>query len=166
MFRQILGDVSEFVRKVQKCLQELSISAESFELDHICYRVSSSEAYEFMKTQMQRIADLVVESDVNGRPIATYQLHSPIEVHPWTVSVVEIPAPKAGKNTKNGLEHVEFTVHGDLGEFLKANANLEFNTTGLTKPLNRVVELNLDDCAVKFNEMPLLRVIELESSLA
>ncbi|MBV5336219.1 VOC family protein, partial [bacterium] len=60
-----------------------------------------------------------VESDIGGRPIATFKLTTPIEVRSRDggtrfVDVVEIPSPKDGSPYGAGLEHVEFVV-GDCG---------------------------------------------------
>ena len=61
-------------------------------IDHICYRTSSSDNYEKSKNQISTIAILLIESQVNGRNIATYRLNEPIIIDSknsiWIIEIV------------------------------------------------------------------------------
>ena len=75
---------------------------------------------------------LLVESDIGGRPIATFKLTTPIEVRSRDggtrfVDVVEIPSPKDGSPYGAGLEHVEFVV-GDGSHESPANGDAHRTT--------------------------------------
>ncbi|KAJ3412604.1 hypothetical protein HDV05_000472 [Chytridiales sp. JEL 0842] len=111
--------------------------------DHICLRVASEEEYLRRKQEFQDLgSDLLTETPVGGRLIATYKLPKQyaIEVEDgdylglpngrekaeWVeerfgktgrrmVDVVELPAPKKGAKYESGWEHVEFSL--GLGDF-------------------------------------------------
>jgi len=68
-------------------------------IDHLCFRVESQESYERHKRTFSQFGAMLIESEVNGRMIATYK-----------IDVVELPAPKAGKVTPEGFEHIEVVV--------------------------------------------------------
>ena len=83
-------------------------SGKPYEIDHLCYRVANLDRYETKKTELAQLGYLLSEAQVNGRPIATYKLKKPLEwSHGKYISLVELPAPKPGKNYSEGLEHFD-----------------------------------------------------------
>ena len=162
----ILGDVEGFLERIFAGLEHLKLDVTPFELDHICLRVETLEDYEGKKAQLGTLAKLLIESEVNGRPIATFRLDEAVEFRGRKIFVVEIPAPKANRPKPAGLEHVEFVLPMGFEPFLKKYAHLKFDTRALGKGLNPEIELSLGELAVKFHLLPLERVIEIEKELA
>ena len=79
--------------------------------DHICYRTSSSDNYEKSKNLISTIAILLIESEVNGRNIATYRLNEPIIIDSKnSIWIIEIPAPKKNSHYDEGFEHIEIVT--------------------------------------------------------
>ena len=117
---------------------------------------------------------LLVESDVGGRPIATFRMAQgiPTSVGDGVMSIVEIPAPKDGSPYKSGLEHVEFVIpnsaadHGNgedgkealtpvndafhakiLDAFMAKHSGISWNTKAKEKDVNPDIstKIELDD---------------------
>jgi predicted metalloenzyme YecM len=100
----------------------------NYQADHVCYRTET--VYEYNRLVKALIADtnniqLLVESEIGGRSIATFKLTIPIEIiHPCItagdigstrlIDVIEIPSPKDGSPYTSGLEHVEFVIGNRL----------------------------------------------------
>lgn len=133
-------------------------------IDHICYRTSSLEEYILAKEKFQRIGQLILESEVNGRPIATFKLHKAIHAMGWKVDVIEVPAPKKGKPTKDGFEHFEVVCDLGFDEIKTKYSDLPFDESGLAKDFNQEFEILLEGFAVKFHHISLESVINLESN--
>lgn len=142
-------------------LESLNIKVENLLCDHLCFRVGTTDEYEVYKKALSPHADLLIEALVNGRPIATYKLHTPYKVQGREISLVELPAPKPGSNYKTGYEHAEFVVTETFSEIREKHPELKFSES--LKEINSELTLKLkDEKQVKFHHLSLEKVIELE----
>ncbi len=133
------------------------------EIDHACFRVSDLGDYETLKVQLENDAILLSEAFINGRPIASFKLRVPISIGDnFSISVLELPAPKPGKTYHDGFEHIEVVVSDDLENFMKHYPNLKFDKNNLHATTNRDVSLKFDNGLVKFHESSLELVIARE----
>jgi len=175
----------QFIQDVILALEKLEVNVSDYQADHVCWRTESMEEYTDLVTALLAATEntrLLVESEIGGRSIATFELLEPIHCGDGcTITVVEIPAPKDGRPYKRGLEHVEFVIgDGDNGgplnagaqrvvleEFMNNNCGVDWNTKAIDKPLNPDVSLEVklkdfDACSVKFHLVALSEVIEYE----
>ena len=154
----------EFLNKLFQKIEEHRIDLKNWEIDHLCYRTSTHEKYLSTKELFQNLGQLLTESDVNGRPIATYKLEKPIIFDKWIIDLVEVPAPKQGKTVRDGFEHIEIVVDETFESILKQYPHLNFNQKGLTKSLNPELEIEFDDTAIKFHHKSLEHIINIEKN--
>lgn len=161
----MINKVESFLDKVFSEINSAGIHLNEWEIDHICYRTSSLQNYEDSKKYFETLGELLIEGNVNGRPITTYKLHSPIIYKNHIIPLVEVPAPKAGKTTKEGFEHIEIVIDIPFEKIQAMYSNCKFETKGLSKELNPELEIEFKDCAIKFHHMSLEKVIEIEKSL-
>ena len=153
-----------FLKELFNHLKLKNIDVKDLYLDHICYRVASTQRYMELRDQLMSGNKLLVESDVNGRMIATFKLSSPIEYEQRIIDCLELPAPKPGSSYPEGFEHVEFVIKEDFETFMKRYPHCHFNTKAMQKKFNPEIRLDLtDSIAVKFHHMDLEKVIEIES---
>ncbi|WP_020571898.1 VOC family protein [Neolewinella persica] len=138
-------------------------------LDHICYRVATVSVYEDLRSSLLKDNRLLVESPINGRRIATFRMATPFRFKQREIWLLELPEPKPGSPYPEGYEHAEFVTDRPLPQFetwLVEHLGVtedELDRKGLTKPLNADLRLRLPaGLSVKFHELPLDRVIEIE----
>ena len=155
-------EAHQFLEKVTGRLKTSGINIHNWEIDHLCYRTCSQSNYKESKIFFERLGQCLIESEINGRPIATYKLHEPIFFKDWIIDLIEVPAPKPGKETKEGFEHIEVVIDCSFEEFLNQNSKIEFEKTGLSKELNPELEVEFDNCAVKFHHKSLEHIINIE----
>ncbi len=166
MSRGIIGDYETFIEKVDAGLKRLGIwRCELSMMDHVCYRVETSERYHEMLKEAETIGILLGESDINGRPIATFELDDYLEAAGWTVPYLELPAPKEGSPYVEGLEHVELVVVGSLDRFVRRHSDLPFTYGGIGKSINPEARLKTQGLSVKFHEQQLGAVVRIEKQL-
>ncbi len=157
----------DFLQRVFNKLDAQNIQLDKhWFIDHLCYRVSSLENYNSFKKQFASFAELLIESDVNGRPIATYKFAEPICFRDWSIQVVELPAPKPGKITIEGFEHFEVVADIGFDEIKTRYPKAAFSESGLKKDFNPELEISLDELAIKFHPLSLESVIRLEKNEA
>lgn len=146
-------------RKMKK--RDLKL-ADHWDIDHLCFRVESQNSYDSYKNTFSNLGALLTESQVNGRAIATFELHTAIQYKDWLIKLIELPAPKKGKATQTGFEHIEVVVDCELEEIVKKNSNIDWDTSGFRKIYNSELETNFGDCAVKFHHLSLKSVVNFE----
>lgn len=155
----------DFLEKLFLSLKESQVEiAAHWDIDHLCYRVDSLNRYEELKKHFLMFGKLLIESDVNGRPIATFKLNSAIQFRSWSIDVVELPAPKPSKPTKEGFEHIEVVCDLSFGDLEKKYQYLKLDLGGLKKDFNQEFELDLGERNLKFHHMSLESVIRVEEN--
>ncbi len=164
MSTHILGDLTAFLDAIFTDLAKQGVDVSCYELDHLCYRVATPALYEAKKREIEVQAHLLSEAQINGRPIATYELHQPVIYKGRRIAIVEIPYPKPGKTIETGLEHVEFVIHEPFESFLKLYPHLPFGLEGMKKAHNPEIELNLTVGNVKFHHTSLKDAIAREQA--
>lgn len=133
-----------------------------WDIDHLCFRVDSLESYELYKENFVQLGTLLTESDVNGRPISTFELNYPIRFQSWLIRLIELPAPKKGKITKTGFEHIEIVIDRSLVSLQKEYSHLNWDSSGMIKLFNSELELSFGESAVKFHNLSLKSVVNFE----
>lgn len=162
----IIGDYRSFLKQI---LQE--IEAEGFDLsdfvqmDHMCFRVPTLERYELKKNELANMARLLGEAQINGRPIAVFRLNEPVHFQSWRIDTVEIPAPRDGVKTKEGLEHVELVLYDDKAIFLEKYSGKQFEMKAADRGINPEIVYRLPTYTVKFHLLSLPTVVYLEKKL-
>lgn len=158
------NDSKDFLDSLFHKLNVLGVSLQHFEIDHLCYRTSSNQNYEDIKSKFSSLGELLIESEVGGRPIATYKLNGPIKYKDYVIDLVEVPAPKPGRQTQEGLEHIEVIIDESFENFILKYPEIDFNKKALSKDFNPELEIELDNCAVKFHHKSLEHIINIEKN--
>lgn len=154
----------EFLETIYAELSSVGLSTESFKCDHLCFRVSTHDEYNYYKNVLKGHASLLTEAIVNGRPISTFVLNRPFKSKHHVIPMLELPAPKNGANYNTGFEHAEFVINESFDHFKEQFPHLNF-TLGGNKNLNQELCLKLENgLQVKFHHLSLDRVIEIEEA--
>lgn len=164
--KDIIGDYKTFITNISDGIDRLGIERDQLSMmDHVCYRVETKERYGEMKDKVAEIATLLGETEVNGRMIATFELHDYLRAAGWAVPYLELPEPKIGSDYPEGLEHAEFVVVGNLEHFLERHSDLPFSYKGMGKSINPEAGLKTEGISVKFHEQQLGAVVRIERQL-
>lgn len=154
----------DFVMSLTAKLLETGIPANSLKSDHLCFRVGTSEEYNFYKMALFNHGELLTEAMVNGRAISTFRLTSPFQTNSHEIPLLELPAPKPGISYSTGFEHAEFVVSECFTTFRSQYPYLDFAEGG-NKTLNPELCLKFGHgMQAKFHHLSLDRVIELEEA--
>ena len=154
-----------FLEKLFAQSLEKNIQLETqWNIDHLCYRVTTLVRYENQKSNFCRFATLLSESEVNGRMISTFKLEDPLVFRDWQMDIVELPAPKPSKKTIEGFEHIEVVVDKPFSEIKKKYNECTFDESGLEKNFNQELEIKLDTYSLKFHYLSLESVVRFEQN--
>lgn len=162
----IIGDYTEFLNDILSRVDDQGFDVKDFiQIDHMCYRTTSMENYLQKKDELASVATLLGETLINDRPISTFRLLSPVIHGQWRIDAIELPAPKAGKDVPEGLEHIEFVLYDDIPTFLKKYEGKPFEMRAADRGINPEIGLKLRDYTVKFHLLNLPTVMYLEHKL-
>jgi|GEM_PF-318054 len=156
---------SIFFEKLLQELERLEVDPTSLSHpDHLCLRVASLAEYESYKLSVSAGGGkLLTETEVNGRPIATYRLPEAFETRQGPVFLLEIPAPKPGSPYPTGFEHAEFVLREGFARFSARHPRLSFSGAE-PKILNAELGLITAHGQAKFHSSRLDRVIQIEEA--
>ena len=162
----MLPDHKPFLDTLLPKLESTPGALDHLFLDHICYRTESVAEYESLRDELAIDNELLVESIIGGRRIATFRLAEPLVYQHRSIPLLELPEPKPGRFYGSGWEHVEFVTDRPLAAFaehiptLLAPSATDFDRGGMTKARNADFRVKLGDgMSVKFHEWSLERVI-------
>lgn len=140
-----------------------------WEIDHLCFRTSTNELYQSACKSMSQIGKCLSETSVNGRMISCFKIAKGFKFRGRIIDLIEVPAPKAGKHTLDGFEHIEVVVDCSFLA-LESTFSPELKTCirrpGLQKRFNPELEISLGDISVKFHHQSLSHVIECELAVS
>lgn len=167
-----LPSPNAFLKRLFSELEPVNGQVDHLYLDHICYRVMTNEEYFVLREELVANNELLVESQIGGRPIATFRLQQPFVFRNRQIEILELPAPKSGSAYPTGFEHVEFVTDRPLETFvpfLTDSLGIDpatIDRSGLDKISNRDLRVRLfPGVNVKFHERSLAEVIAEENSL-
>ncbi|WP_414148595.1 VOC family protein [Erwinia sp. BNK-24-b] len=129
----LVNSSSEFLRYLNDLAARLGLDLVDLKADHIAVRCNQPATAERWKKGFLQHGVLFSEKEINGRPVALFELHEPLTVGPWQISVVELPWPGERVYRHEGWEHVEIVLPGDE-EQLSARAIALMSDEGLSRP--------------------------------
>lgn len=156
----ILGPIQPIMSSLLAGAKIDTIPLSKYTIDHLCYRVSTIERYNEVKSILTSYGESLSVEVINGRPIATILLHTPLEYGEFKIECLELPSPKAGTNYLEGWEHAECAVWIPPREFLKIYTDITFDTDGLNRAINPDIRRVYGKYALKFHEHTLRYVVE------
>ncbi len=162
----IITDPHVFLEKLFGMIEDIDLDVDKYFLDHLCFRVASEAEYQEKKKELINHGELLIESMVNGRMIATFKLHSPIVFKNRKIDVLELPAPKPGHSYQSGLEHVEFVTKDPLQKIVDRYPQYAFEVFGIHKKINADITLKLGEYCIRFHNQTLEDVIKEEKKIA
>lgn len=158
-------------------LHPSGVDVSKYELDHMCFRVATTEEYNDFMEKLATFGVLLSEVKIGGRKVATFKLNNP---HKWKgnsfyatsqfvlgreIPCVELPQPKEKSPYPRGLEHVEFVIDKSFDDFMASYPSLTFDLSGSKKHSNPDIQLKFKgerNVSVKFHHSPLEEVIKRE----
>lgn len=153
-------DYDSFLDKLTDKLKELGIDLSDAKLDHVAYQSSSSDEYDHLKPEFEKMADLVREPIVGGRRVGVFKFHKPQVYRGQSIVAIELIEPKEGQVCESGLEHAEYLLPVSLEDFIKKYPDVNWNTDNVNREQFPMLILRVaDNMQVKFPRNPVLSPI-------
>ena len=145
-------------------IKKYKFNLKGLNLDHIAYHASSSEDYEKLKPEFEKICSFYRDNIIGERRVGVGKLLNPIVYKHHNIEAVELVEPKKGQVHKSGWEHVEFVTKEDYKTILQRHLNLSWETGAMDRPsFSHITAIIDDDTKIKFHNKHILDWVKLES---
>lgn len=160
---EILWNHDLFLSKILRSLDQTSIDYKDLSVDHIARRTSTFDHYHDLQSKINNIWTLLLEEDINWRPISIYQFHLPLNTVFGEIPYLELIAPKQWKIYPDAYDHVEFVTKQNLRDLLSQYPDIDFQTKWLNNKTNPALELEFEEnLSVKFHNQWVDEVLDYE----
>ncbi|MEI2264123.1 VOC family protein [Erwinia sp. CGal63] len=129
----LANDSARFLQSINELAERLGLDLTTLAADHIAVRCHQTATAERWKKGFLQHGVLFSEKMIGGRPVALFELHEPLQVGPWRISMVELPWPGKKIYRHEGWEHIEIVLPGDESQ-LSARALALLSDESLSKP--------------------------------
>jgi predicted metalloenzyme YecM len=116
----LIGDYQAFFSDLLHRLKQSGINISGMPMSHLLYRAVTIPEYEHLRDQLKLFCSEFVETQFNDRAVSILILEKPLLLEDgFTVSMIELPAPRAVHMYPSGLESIGVIVGKTLPQFIK-----------------------------------------------
>lgn len=155
----IVDNLETFLNDLLEDIAKIGVDVSSYELDHVAYQASSNEDYDKIRPEFLKMGKLLREDLVNGRRVGILKLSEPLIYHHYTISALELIAPKEGQNVKSSLQHAEFVIDESLESFVSKYPKVDWNISAIDREPYSHLVVSFGDVVVKFHPKSILNIV-------
>ena len=116
----IIGDYNAFFSDLLYRMKQAGITISGIPISHLLYRTTTIAEYKRLRDELKNHCSEFVETQFNDRAVSILILKSPLLLEDgFTVSMIELPAPRSAHMYPSGLESIGVFVGKKLAEFIK-----------------------------------------------
>jgi len=118
--KNMIGDYDKFFSDLLHRMKNNNIDITDMPISHLLYRTTTTPEYEALRDQLKIFCSEFVETQFNGRAVSILTLKESLQLEDgFTVSMIELPAPRPAHMYPSGLESIGVTVGETLPTFIK-----------------------------------------------
>lgn len=123
--KDIIGNYEEFFSDLLQRMKKCGINITNMPISHFLYRTTTIPEYEELRNKLKKLCCEFVETQFNDRPVSILILKNPLLLEDgFTVSMIELPAPRAAHIYPSGLESIGVIIGKALPEFINKHNNV------------------------------------------
>jgi predicted metalloenzyme YecM len=122
---KIIGNYQVFFSDLLHRMKKSGIDINGMPLSHLLYRTETIPEYEELRDRLKKYCSEFVETQFNGRAVSILILEKPLLLEDgFTVSMIELPAPRAVHMYSSGLESIGVIVGKQLPHFINQHGDV------------------------------------------
>jgi predicted metalloenzyme YecM len=158
-----LEELKKYVDRVEEFFLNCGVSFENINLDHVCFKCSSSKEFEEVREWFEGEDALIYQAIISKRRIATIKLLNPIKLKNFLINTLELSDQKPDNSQKSGVDHVEICSknlsYEELKNFFESKG---FKLVLDSKPHHTTYNILEDGLEVKLADKSLLKIVSEE----
>jgi len=109
-----------FFSDLLRRMKQVGIDIVGMPMSHLLYRTTTMPEYNYLRDELRKYCSEFVETQFNDRAVSILILNNPLQLEDgFTVSMIELPAPRVAHMYPSGLESIGVTVGEKLPGFIK-----------------------------------------------
>ena len=118
--QNLIGDYQIFFSDLLYRMKNVGIHITARPLSHLLYRTNTVSEYTELRDELKKHCSEFVETQFNDRAVSILILSEPLHLEDgFTVTMIELPAPRGAHMYPSGLESIGVTIGNNLPEFLR-----------------------------------------------
>jgi len=123
--KKLIGDYELFFSDLLYRMKSRGIQISGMPMSHLLYRTATLFEYEQLRNELKTCCSEFVETQFNGRAVSILILKHPLLLEDgFTVSMIELPAPRLVHMYPSGLESIGVVVGDLLPEFINKHKSV------------------------------------------
>lgn len=156
----ILDNYEKFLDLIFQKLADLRIDVSNYELDHFGYQASSDVYYDRLLPEFLSLGEKLSEEIVGNRRVGIVAFKKPLVYKSYTISAIELLAPKVGQICPSALEHVEFVIPEGFQKFMEKYPEIKFDVSAQNQPMFPMLKLTVSpNIQVKFHLKNVINIV-------
>ncbi|MBV8802801.1 MAG: VOC family protein [Gammaproteobacteria bacterium] len=120
--KKIIGDYEMFFSDLLRRMKNVGIHIDDMPISHLLYRTTTLPEYENLRDELKIFCGEFVETQFNERAVSILILKEPLLLEDgFTVSMIELPAPRAVHMYPSGLESIGVIIGSKLSDFINTH---------------------------------------------
>lgn len=123
--KNLIGDYELFFSDLLYRMKSIGIQISGMPMSHLLYRTATLFEYEQLRDELKTFCSEFVETQFNGRAVSILILKYPLLLEDgFTVSMIELPAPRLVHMYPSGLESIGVVIGDLLPEFINKHKSV------------------------------------------
>lgn len=120
--QNLIGDYQAFFSDLLHRMIKAGIDISGMPLSHLLYRTVTIPGYIRLRDELKKHCNEFVETQFNDRAVSILILKEPLLLEDgFTVTMIELPAPRPVHMYPSGLESIGITVGDNLPKFIESH---------------------------------------------
>ena len=120
--QNLIGDYQAFFSDLLHRMKKVDIDICGMPLSHLLYRTVTIQEYIRLRDELKTHCSEFVETQFNDRAVSILILKEPLLLEDnFTVTMIELPAPRPAHMYPSGLESIGVTVGDNLPKFIQSH---------------------------------------------
>jgi predicted metalloenzyme YecM len=116
----LIGNYHTFFSDLLHRMKQIGIDITGMPMSHLLYRTTTLPEYYYLRDGLKEYCSEFVETQFNGRAVAILILSEPLLLESgFTVSMIELPAPRFVHMYPSGLESIGVVLGKELPTFIQ-----------------------------------------------
>ena len=118
--QDLIGNYHAFFSDLLHRMKKIGIKIAGMPMSHLLYRTTTLPEYHYLRDELKKYCSEFVETQFNDRAVSILILNEPLLLEDgFTVSMIELPAPRAAHMYPSGLESIGVVVGKELPVFIQ-----------------------------------------------
>lgn len=123
--QKLIGDYQSFFSDLLQRMKALNLPIAGLPMSHLLYRTATVPEYLHLRDALIKHCSEFVETQFNGRPVSVLVLKEPLHLEDgFTVSMIELPAPRPVHMYPSGLESIGLVLGNRLPQFIQRHEDV------------------------------------------